>query len=1002
MRGEADHGLRIGQHPPQRWGRGLHAETHEGESRFHLNDQASAANDAVNQPPYMYGTTQVECLLKCNTKYFIVPSLYTRGMKGDYYITVYCENDFSLEGGVRLSEEPMKLPNSSGHDEPIKLTNAQFFEKKEAIREKIVQEAKKLGVGMTEIASVFEDIMGSDGALSRARFKSRMMDIGFSFQDLTDKDIIVLDVDNSGTISKEEFKEFMADGLEFADPKNIVPPPAPPVDDLLFQSIDLEGTLSCAVAEGSALRKASTWFSPSDEAASTEGENGAKNGVGTGAGSSSGTTCLNRRSKLIYDNEAAAAALVKAQGTTETLANFYTRWHEDYLFAHSDEGLKARAHRQTLMMQGATLLRKDSMLDGPESPMKDAADGVSNMGKSLTAGGGANSRQERVKELAGRLHEDQFMMTAEVRRMTNLQRLMKQKRDSAEKNTQLDSNALRRTTKVPRPAKRRIHNDTDVAGMLNKNLIPLSHQTSPRAVSLNEHVDNAQDTNTVTDIWDFIIDQVFTIHEGKVRGGNPKPISFATPCLIFSNDEVSALREAQLSRTRNPLTSAIPTPRTGSLQKSRGSAISAKNRKSLSASQSHTPREGAGASTAGAVLDAVPKLQAIVEDKAGFTEGTADDKSAFVEVYRRVHVVPQLSRAHIEGNRRNKGSDTGHGPVANSKVEKLFRKFDKNHDGLISKMEFKETLGEFGIKMTDQEMEMLFSRFETNVQDGNIDWQEFMAFYTQYLAPYSSLTEDTEDEQVKLLTALQTVKKRMSSVLKEMEKRGVVCLDKWLLDANDPTDASESAEQELDAVKEEASPDDTGKHASMDKSIFTGLTLALVPSNTKNLRACGITITELQMARISRIFDFDVSKLMAFIQDDTGANLKNAYLTATLLFNHSIKDAIESIWASISPCMSSMVEFDKFASCIFQRMKDQREGKTPIVTSTDGGAAEDGAAATREAESSEADGGEAKVETDGRAASLMAEPTFHAFGLNAALLSRLIVDNITFSAWNKY
>ena len=36
----------------------------------------------VQQPPYMFGTTQVEVYLKVNTVYYIVPSLFKRKQAG--------------------------------------------------------------------------------------------------------------------------------------------------------------------------------------------------------------------------------------------------------------------------------------------------------------------------------------------------------------------------------------------------------------------------------------------------------------------------------------------------------------------------------------------------------------------------------------------------------------------------------------------------------------------------------------------------------------------------------------------------------------------------------------------------------------------------------------------------------------------------------------------------------------------------------------------------------
>ena len=47
----------------------------------------------VQQPPYMFGTTQVEVFLKVNTVYYIVPSLFKRKQAGRPHTIFFIMHD---------------------------------------------------------------------------------------------------------------------------------------------------------------------------------------------------------------------------------------------------------------------------------------------------------------------------------------------------------------------------------------------------------------------------------------------------------------------------------------------------------------------------------------------------------------------------------------------------------------------------------------------------------------------------------------------------------------------------------------------------------------------------------------------------------------------------------------------------------------------------------------------------------------------------------------------
>jgi hypothetical protein len=90
----------------------------------------------------------------------------------------------------------------------LPLTTDQFYEKKEILREKIIFEAKRLGLSLDLITGVFS---GKEN-LSGSEFKKKMRDLGFSLVDFRDEDIMVLDENGDGTISCEEFLNYVKKG----------------------------------------------------------------------------------------------------------------------------------------------------------------------------------------------------------------------------------------------------------------------------------------------------------------------------------------------------------------------------------------------------------------------------------------------------------------------------------------------------------------------------------------------------------------------------------------------------------------------------------------------------------------------------------------------------------------------------------------------------------------------------------------------------------------------
>lgn len=77
--------------------------------------------------------------------------------------------------------------------------------------------------------------------LSRAEFRERLIELGFSLSDLLDDELtIVFDKNNDGFVSVSEFLDFVKDGLDF---QKIVDSDVhtPPEDDLQYIPRDLSG-----------------------------------------------------------------------------------------------------------------------------------------------------------------------------------------------------------------------------------------------------------------------------------------------------------------------------------------------------------------------------------------------------------------------------------------------------------------------------------------------------------------------------------------------------------------------------------------------------------------------------------------------------------------------------------------------------------------------------------------------------------------------------------------
>eukprot|EP01035_Chromulina_nebulosa_P022786 gene22786-29502_t len=254
----------------------------------------SNKSNKVKQPPYNFGSSAVELFLDVSQTYYLIPSLYKRNQAGPFYFHVLADGNFDLGTSehVRITEQPMVLgskdaakakeggsQSESGQKnrtEELKMTVAQFYSKKEDLRERIVTEAKRLKLSLTQMCGIFGDVKNlkeKGGSLSLTAFKNRMMDIGFSLSDYPDMDLKVLDLDNDDTISSTEFIEFVKEGLEHEEKSLTIPSEIKPVDDLMYKRVNLDGIITVKVSSGRFLKDVSTWFCRTVEDEGTSSQN---------------------------------------------------------------------------------------------------------------------------------------------------------------------------------------------------------------------------------------------------------------------------------------------------------------------------------------------------------------------------------------------------------------------------------------------------------------------------------------------------------------------------------------------------------------------------------------------------------------------------------------------------------------------------------------------------------------------------------------------------------
>lgn len=169
-------------------------------------------------------------------------------------------------------------------------------------------------------------------------------------------------------------------------------------------------------------------------------------------------------------------------------------------------------------------------------------------------------------------------------------------------------------------------------------------------------------------------------------------------------------------------------------------------------------------------------------------------------------------------------------------MKNSFEFFDKNHDGIISYDEFVQSLKSLTVDLSDEDYAILFRRFDVN-HDGSIECKEFINFFNENIESEIGNNSTTN-------TVLHYLK--------------LICANR-----NDRVTAR--LEIDVPQMKDVV----IGQNVKNSLSEITSLDLSHVKRNSECIARQGIPISEDIMARISRVFKFNLSLFLEFIDSIT-------------------------------------------------------------------------------------------------------------------------------------
>lgn len=839
---------------------------------------------SVKQPPYNFGTTQVEVFLKVGVDYYIVPSLYKRHQAGTFFLNVYADTpSFFLDGSTVVSEAQKPMVVGSGPSaEPLKMSVSQYYERKEALRERIVSEAQRLNLSINQLHAIFKDCKDK---MSRSAFKRRMMEVGFMLTDFPDDDLVVLDKDNDGSVSPQEFIDFYQEGLKFNDVTIAGPVPEKPVDDLLLKSIDLSGELNVKVMGARGVREGTSWFSSAVNAQSPATD-----------------AVVSKTGNIVrYDPVEAKALRFKA---------FKDRFSNNLLVAPNggDRSEAAslpsaitppRPSSPTMVRPGSAPFAsptKMSMLGSiRESHNEGRAQSVVS-GMSLTL---KEAVQQAGTAAAAKLHNDPLLKKAELSRTKQLPFLrsfsLKHKEGAAgTAEAAAEVGVLRR--KISTAPRKAFAEDLDAQKLLglfpeqgdqshaptkpslgkstpakpvgmravksfSKNpslnslnqapkgdmsaLPPGSPAPASAAVIPSYHVEDRE-----YDLWDYLIDCVVTISMSRPRNQNTEKLK------MFTGMRRKPLSSKALAAL-NPSVSPIPPPSVSQTPSkiSKGHAATPKSM-----------RKTTGVASVNTVQSKIQQKQSVLDAKDKLTQLQKDQGTVYEEVYRRLVSVPVTSHEEISGERIATMSNLS--TKSTVYISSLFKKFDKNLNGVISKDEFRLAMKELNVDVSNEDCDIFFNRFSSKVA-GSIDWKEFLEFFETHIVGSTNkiATDSSSFSEQGIVLILVQLKEILHRVLLEMAAAQINSIEKYLEHKFTKSPSSESLSDDVSHMTPRRQESIMNKFVFPENAIFHTLDVIHAKSNIALLQSLGFNaITVQDMERISRIFDNKVALFMEFIR----------------------------------------------------------------------------------------------------------------------------------------
>jgi hypothetical protein len=962
----------------------------------------------------------------------------------------------------------------------LPMSVGQFYDKKERLRERIMSEAQRLNISWNNLSNRFgynSNSIGnqpkfsneSDAKISISTFKRRMVDMGFMLTDFPDSDLAVLDPDEKSNIDTEKFLMYYKKGLEFGELDVIGPPPEPPVDDLLFKAPDLSGDLTVHVTTARFLRNATTWFNSKVVSESRDGlvhPNSSNASEDTRADNTVTSDAFSRQ-YIKYD------AIDASKHHNIHKQNFG-------LMIPSSKGITNKGSKDAIESAVIDVDTSIDMINSPRSgfnspnrsPIKgfltteninkhnnksgqkskqqqQHRDGYLVTEKSVT--GMSASRRKVIEEsgtiAAKRLHIDSELQSAELKRTEKLSQFRnawKNKHHNA--STSIDSafedKALVTvqkkvpTIRTSKQDKRAmfllgIGNDPDAK---DKDMTTLTRIASNIPSSSDNKADDDKLTSIVEsnmselkvinnrnekqqqqgdstrqaiksririndDIWDYLVDCVISIVASRPQNDTLKKHK---AILSLKRTDISIdsykIFSQPLSRISTPSVVLQPVKAT------RGHA-------SVSRSFHQTP----GRASVKSQLSALKQEKTFASEVAAkVIQVSKDRESKFQEIYRRIVLIPVTTRSDIEGDKKGDvkvGNIKSHGFLST-----IFKKFDKNSNGIISRDELKLALQEMNMEVDDCDCDLIFNRFSSGTKEG-IAWTRFLSFFeSQSSSAMNSFASSStsEKKEVNMIDLLNEIKRKLRDAKSEMEKYRLSTLDQLL-------DVRRKISTTGDDEKKSTNEDNAFKLPSDPFFQKLDISSMRVKLNRDIMRKLGISVTEDTMSRVSRIFLYSNTLLMKFVDSNNNSSSsggrddnieKTSTLHAVLKYaNQILSDGMHQrmgsssdtsvlkLWISIASSQDSIVSFEDIAAYFMQLLLESPETKKTTVSKSSNG--DNNTVDSRE---------DAPILSVSATSDLKKDSTQYLMkisddnvvlrNLDVSLLSRIIADHVIASVWN--